>query len=112
MSRRDQDYLNDIQEAIKRISEYTARLSFQQFIQDRKTQDAVIRNIEVIGEATKNLSHHVRKSNSNIPWKEMAGIRDKMIHHYFGINDEIVWEIAKKELPYLLPKIKEILKAL
>lgn len=57
-----------------------------QFIRDSKTQDAVVRNLEIIGEATKNLSAHLRMSSRKVPWKEMAGIRDKMVHHYFGVN--------------------------
>ncbi len=107
--RRDGDYLGDIQEAIQRIIAYTANLSFEKFMKDSKTQDAVIRNLEVIGEATKNLSSRLRKSYPKIPWKDLAGVRDKMIHHYFGINYEIVWAIAQEELPALLPQIEDIL---
>jgi uncharacterized protein with HEPN domain len=107
--RRDPDYLNDIREAIDRILTYTAGLTYQQFMEDIKTQDAVVRNLEIIGEATKNLSMSVRKSHSQIPWKDLTGIRDKMIHHYFGINYEIVWTIAKEELAGLLPQIERIL---
>ncbi|MFQ5905937.1 MAG: DUF86 domain-containing protein, partial [bacterium] len=107
--RRDQDYLGDIREAIQRIAAYTVGLTYEQFMKDNKTQDAVIRNLEVIGEATKNLSSHLRKTYPQIPWKDLAGMRDKMIHHYFGINYEIVWTIAKGELPGLLPKIEDIL---
>ena len=107
--RRDPDYLNDIREAIDRILTYTAGLTYQQFMEDIKTQDAVVRNLEIIGEATKNLSMSIRKSHSQIPWKDLTGIRDKMIHHYFGINYEIVWTIAKEELAGLLPQIERIL---
>jgi uncharacterized protein with HEPN domain len=88
---------------------YTKDLAYEQFTKDSKTQDAVIRNLEVIGEATKNLSTHLRKTHPEIPWKDLAGMRDKMIHHYFGINYEIVWKIAKEELPDLLPQIENIL---
>jgi len=68
-----------------------------------------VRNLEVIGEATKNLSANLRKSHSDVPWKDLMGMRDKMIHHYFGINYEIVWTIAKEELAGLLPHIESIL---
>ncbi len=88
--RRDSDYLNDIQEAIHRILTYTAGLTYQQFMGDIKTQDAVVRNLEIIGEATKKLSMHIRRSYPKVPWKDMMGMRDKMIHYYFGINYEIV----------------------
>jgi len=107
--RRDLDYLNDILEAIHRISTYTANLTYQQFMGDTKTQDAVIRNLEIIGEATKNLSGNLRKSHPKIPWKDLMGMRDKMIHHYFGTNYEIVWTIAKEELGALLAQIERIL---
>lgn len=107
--RRNLDYLNDIREAIHRILTYTAGLTYQQFMEDIKTQDAVVRNLEIIGEATKNLSMNIRKSHSKVPWKELMGMRDKMIHHYFGINYEIVWTIAKEELASLLPQIERIL---
>lgn len=107
--RRDQDYLSDIREAIQRIAVYTAGLDYEQFMQDSKTQDAVVRNLEIIGEATKNLSSRLRRVYAQIPWKDLAGMRDKMIHHYFGINYEIVWTIAKEELPDLLSQIQDIL---
>jgi len=107
--RRDQDYLSDIREAIQRIAAYTAGLNYEQFMQDNKTQDAVVRNLEIIGEATKNLSSRLRRTYAQIPWRDLAGVRDKMIHHYFGINYEIVWTIAKEELPDLLSQIQDIL---
>jgi uncharacterized protein with HEPN domain len=107
--RRDREYLGDIHEAMHRISRYTSGLTFEQFLKDAKTQDAVVRNLEVIGEATKKLTSHLRKSVRHVPWKDLAGVRDKLIHHYFGINYEIVWTIARKELPGLLPNIKELI---
>jgi len=107
--RRDRDYLSDIREAIQRIAAYTAGLNYEQFMQDNKTQDAVVRNLEIIGEATKNLSSHLRTTHPQIPWKDLAGLRDKMIHHYFGINYEIVWTIVKEDLPDLLSQIQDIL---
>jgi len=106
--RRDWNFLNDIREAIQRILTYTAGLSYQQFMEDIKTQDAVVRNLEIIGEATKNLSVNLRKTQLQLPWKDLMGMRDKMIHHYFGINYEIVWQIAKEELAGLLPHLEEI----
>jgi uncharacterized protein with HEPN domain len=108
--RRDRDYLNDIREAIQRISTYTVGLTYEEFMKDIKTQDAVVRNLEIIGEATKNLSAGLKKSNPKIPWKDLMGMRDKMIHHYFGINYEIVWTIAREELAGFLPQIEEIIK--
>jgi uncharacterized protein with HEPN domain len=107
--RRDWNFLNDIREAIQRILTYTAGLTYQQFMEDIKTQDAVVRNLEIIGEAAKNLSANLRKSHPGVPWKDLMGMRDKMIHRYFGINYEIVWTIAKEELAGLLPHIEGIL---
>ncbi len=74
-----------------------------------KTQDAVVRNLQVIGEATKKLSAYLRNSHKEIPWKKLAGVRDKMVHFYFGIIYEIVWEIATIQLPALLPQLNDIL---
>jgi uncharacterized protein with HEPN domain len=107
--RRDSECLSDIREAIRRILTYTADMTYPQFMEDVKTQDAVVRNLEILGEAAKNLSPNLRKSHSKVPWKELMGVRDKMIHHYFGINYEIVWTIAKEELAGLLPQIERIL---
>ncbi len=97
--RADRDVLSDIQEAIRRIAVYTAGMTYEPFLADTKTQDAVIRNLEIIGEATKSLSEGLRAKHSGIPWKGMAGVRDRLIHHYFGVNLDIVWQIAVAELP-------------
>ncbi len=107
--RRDLDYLRDMQEAIQRIIEYTNDLSFEHFELDRKTQDAVVRNLEIIGEATKRLSPQLRKTHAQISWKNIAGLRDKLIHHYFGIDYETVWTIIQDELPDLLIQIESLL---
>jgi len=83
-------------------------MSYEDFLDDRKTQDAVIRNIEIIGEATKNLSNDLQDSYSEIPWRDMAGMRDKLIHHYFGVDNRLVWSAAHKELPDILPSLQAI----
>ncbi|MEW5759361.1 MAG: DUF86 domain-containing protein [Candidatus Thermoplasmatota archaeon] len=109
--RRDNDFLGDIKEAIENVIVYTKGFDFPCFMQDRKTQDAVVHNLEIIGEAAKNLSNNIRKKYPNIPWKKFAGIRDKIVHHYFGIKYDIVWQI-KEELPNYLEEIKEIINKL
>lgn len=110
MSKRtDRDFLSDIQEAIRRVGEYTAGMTYQAFLKDTKTQDAVIRNLEIIGEATKNLSKDLRERHPHIPWKGMAGVRDRLIHHYFGVNLDIVWQIVTDELPEVASELKSIL---
>ena len=78
-------------------------------MRDRKTQDAVVRNLEVIGEASKKVGSNFKREHPDVPWKEMAGLRDRLIHDYFGINYEIVWNIAATELPGLLGGFREIL---
>ena len=75
---------------------------------DMKTQDAVIRNLEIIGEATKNLSAELRAKYPELPWKGMAGVRDRLIHDYFGVNLDIVWQIITAELPEVVVKVKSI----
>lgn len=107
--RRDADYLLDIQEALRRIADYIVSISYDEFREDTRTQDAVIRNLEILGEATKNLSASFRKRCADIPWKQMASMRDRLIHHYFGINLDIVWGVVTGELPDIADKI-EILR--
>lgn len=106
--RQNPDLLCDIKEAIRRINSYLEDLNYEKFLRDAKTQDAVVRNLEIIGEATKNLSEGLKKKHQNIPWKELAGVRDRLIHQYFGVNFEIVWTVAKHELPELGKQIEKI----
>jgi uncharacterized protein with HEPN domain len=107
--RTDADFLTDIQEALRRIEAYTAGSTYQAFLADIKTQDAVIRNLEIIGEATKRLSPELRARHAGVPWRAMAGARDRLIHHYFGVNLDIVWQITSGELPDVASRIGEVL---
>jgi uncharacterized protein with HEPN domain len=84
--RGDKEFLLDIIEAIKRIELYTKELSYADFIQKMETQDAVVRNFEIIGEAVKNVSKTLKAKYKSIQWKEIAGMRDKVIHFYFGVH--------------------------
>ena len=79
-------------------------------MKDIKTQDAVVRNLEITEEAIKNISEELKKKYPKIPWKDLAGIRDKLIHHHFGVNLDIVWNIVKEELPGIVLQLEEILK--
>ena len=108
--RKDIDLIRDLNESIQRIISYTRNIEYDDFIHDYKTQDAVIRNIEIMGEAVKSLSEKTRIDNADIPWNSIAGTRDKLIHDYFGVNIDIVWNIVKEDIPGLLPKIKVILQ--
>jgi uncharacterized protein with HEPN domain len=109
--RTDSDFLADIQEAVRRTRAYTDTMTYEQFLANIKTQDAVIRNLEIIGEATKNLSAQLRRRYPDVPWKGMAGVRDRLIHHYFGVNLDIVWDIVTAELPVLESRVEEILQS-
>ena len=92
------------------IGLYTKGLTYRKFFEDRKAQDAIVRNLEVIGEASKNITAAFKAKYPDVPWRKLAGLRDKLIHFYFGIDYKIVWSIAKKELPKLCKQVKEILK--
>lgn len=109
MSKRsDSEFLQDIREALDRSIGYIAGMTYESFISDTKTQDAVIRNLEILGEATKNLSEELRAKYPNVPWRNMAGARDRLIHHYFGTNLDIVWQIVTHELPQVASQIETI----
>lgn len=109
--RQVEDYLGDMLEAMERIVEYIGGLTRESSMSDRKTQDAVVRNLEVVGEATKALPADWRNRYPDIPWKGLAGVRDKMIHHYFGLNYDVIWTIASEEIPVLLPQVLEVLSS-
>lgn len=106
--RTDHDFVIDIQEAIRRIMGYTSGMTYETFLADTKTQDAVIRNLEIIGEAAKSLSEELRAEHAVIPWKGMTGIRDKLIHHYFGVNLDIVWQVVSSDLPAVIGPLAEM----
>ena len=107
-NRTDTELLYDIQEALRRIKAYTHEMTYNVFLSDTRTQDAVIRNLEIIGEATKKLSVDLRDRHPNIPWKKMAGTRDRLIHDYIGVDIEIVWQIVIAELSDLALQIAKI----
>jgi uncharacterized protein with HEPN domain len=108
--RGNKEFIKDIKEAIERISNYTAEMSYDTFLLDLKTQDAVVRNIEIIGEATKNLSNDFKKKYKDLDWKSIAGMRDKIIHFYFGVKWDIVWSVIKDKIPKFKSQIENILK--
>jgi uncharacterized protein with HEPN domain len=104
-------YVQDILEAIRRINEYMENLTFEEFSKDNRTIDAIIRNFAVIGEAVKNIPADVKKEHHGIPWKRMSGMRDKLIHEYFGVDLQILWDTAKIDLPAAKPLLEKLLTA-
>lgn len=102
-------FLNHILESIVEIEDHVRDIPEEEFSRDVKTQDAVVRRIEIIGEAVKNLSSDFKKKHPEVEWREVAGMRDKLIHHYFGIEMSIVWETSKKDLPKLKKQVSKIL---
>ena len=102
-------YVQDILEAIRRIDEYLEGLTCEEFTKDNKTADAIIRNFAVIGEAVKKIPDNVKKKHREIPWKRMAGMRDKLIHEYFGVDLQILWDTAKIDLPAAKPALEKLL---
>ena len=110
MSRRDISlFLEDILEAISRISEYIGTCSEEEFLHDHKTIDAVIRNIEIIGEAVSNLPDEFRINYPHIPWNKIVGVRNIVIHNYFGVDTGTLWVIIHEQLPELSVQISIIL---
>lgn len=110
MSKREANlYLQDIQESISRIESYTDDLKFDDFRKDFKTIDAVVRNLSILGEAVKNIPEEVKLAYPNVPWQEIMGMRNKVIHEYFGVDDEILWKTIKEDLPPLKKQIEEII---
>jgi uncharacterized protein with HEPN domain len=103
-------YLEDILLAMDRIAEYISGFSFLDFKQDYKTVDAVIRNFEIIGEASKNIPDKIKQQYSEVPWAEMYLLRNKVSHEYFGVDYEIIWDVASTYLPENKSQIDEILK--
>lgn len=108
--KKDIFYIKDIKNSLEKIFKYTNSLSYEDFIDDEKTRDAVERNLEIIGEAVKKLSNELKSRHPNIPFKQIAGMRDKLIHDYFGIDYEIVWHTIQNKLPEFFKRIDKIIK--
>lgn len=105
-------YISDILEYMERAENYIQNISFEEFCKDGKTSDAVIRCIEVIGEAAKNIPDTIRSEYSDVPWRDMAGMRDKVIHTYFKVDFENVWLVMREDIPRLKPLIRQVLEDL
>ena len=104
------DYVEDIVNVMSNTSTFIEGITFVQFQQDQKTAFAAVRALEIIGEAVKKVPRSVRDRYPEIPWKDMAGMRDKLIHEYFGVNLRTLWDTIKKEIPKLKPQFERILR--
>ena len=110
MKKEDSVYLRHILDAVSRIEEYTKGIEYKDFMEKHLIQDGVIRQIEIIGEATKRLSDKTRDKYPNVPWKDMTGMRDKLIHDYLGVDIDAVWDTVKEDIPILKNKLKYLLE--
>ena len=110
MSKRESAlYLQDIVSSLKKIEEYIKGLSFEQFSQDEKTIDAVVRNLEIIGEAANNIPKVFQDEHTTIPWEKMVSIRNKVLHEYFGVDEDILWKTVTEDLPPLQAELQNLL---
>ena len=112
MSRDEGLYLDDALAACELVSKFTRGISFDDFIQDDRTYHATLRNLEIIGEAIKNISDETKIKYPQVKWRKIAGFRDIVAHDYFGVSDEIVWDVIQNEIPLLTKHIEKIINDL
>jgi uncharacterized protein with HEPN domain len=110
MIKDDLAYIDHIIDCIRKIKKFSSGLEFNDFKTNELVQDAIIRNIEIIGEASKKISSDTKQAYSNIPWKEIAGMRDKLIHDYLGIDIKVIWKTINEDIPILENLITGIIK--
>ncbi len=109
MSKRgSQLYIQDINTSISSIYEYTKGMTLKDFVNDNKTVDAVIRNLEIIGQAARNINEEVKINHPEIPWKDMVSLRNKVLHEYFGVDLEILWKTVQEDIPSLKESLSEL----
>ncbi len=109
MSRNESLYLADILESCEKVLKFTKGVTYKDLVHDDLHFDAVLRNLEIIGEAVKNISEATRQEYPDVKWRKIAGFRDIVAHEYFGVNDETVWDVVENEIPALLAIVKIML---
>lgn len=112
MKRNPKLFLTDIFESIELIEKYSKNLNYNKFLENNEAQDAIMRRIEIIGEAAKSVPLKIRKEHPNIPWKQIAGMRNMLAHEYFGIVMKRIWDTTQKDLPKLKKQILKIIEGL
>jgi uncharacterized protein with HEPN domain len=110
MKREYLDYLQDMLDNAKRALQFIAGMEYKAFEKDEKTVYAVIRAVEIIGEAAKNVPPEVQKKYPNVPWRDISGMRDKLVHRYFGVNMEVVWQTVNEDLPFIIDVIANMIE--
>jgi uncharacterized protein with HEPN domain len=110
MNKNDLAYIDHILDCIRKIQKFSKTLTLKEFAENELVQDAIIRNIEIIGEASKKISTDTKKTHDDIPWKEITGMRDKLIHDYLGVDTKVLWETINKDIPSLKRLLKKIEK--
>ena len=110
MSRDYRLYLDDMLIALEKVLRFTQGVDLARFVDDERTFDAVVRNLEIIGEAAKHIPAEVQARNPDVEWRSIAGLRDIVAHEYFGIDEDILWDIIMHQVPALLTQVRQILK--
>jgi len=101
-------FIQGILTTIEKIKTFVGTMAFKEFLDNEKTKSAVVRELEIIGDATKHIPSHIRRKYPNIPWSSMAKMRDRLVHGYWTVDYEIVWKVITEELPELKPKMEEV----
>lgn len=109
MSRDYRLFLDDIQDSCAKILRYTRGLTFEEFVHDDRTFDAVVRNLAIVGEAVKHIPDQVRRGYPQVDWRKIGGLRDILVHEYFGIDEDILWDIVQNQVPTLVKLVERIL---